>query len=235
MRRYDSFGIRFGLAAWLATLLLLTGAPPALAEGFVDVRMGPAFSENGDLGFRSTGPGPGRDDRLEYDPGFTFGVRGGYWFDPTASWLGLGLDFSYFHALEDRTRGELDIFALPLTPLLMVRAPLGASDEFPNGRVQPYAGVGPALTLSIARLALDDTVPGMDDFYDAALDVGVDVRGGLAVHVAPRVALFLEYRYTYLDLDYDDEVDLRGGPDPDVDVDTILRTHHTTFGVSFRF
>lgn len=228
--------LSFRLAVWLpATLALLLAAQAGRAEGFVDLRLGPAFSENGDLDVRSNGPGPGRGGRLEYDPGFTFGVRGGYWFDPTASWLGLGLDFSYFHALEDRTNGELDILAMPLTPLLMVRLPLDPSQDYPGGRVQPYAAIGPALTLSIARLALDDTVPGMDDFYDAKLDVGLDVRGGIAFHVSRRVALFAEYRYTYLDLDYDNEVDYRYGPDPDFDVDTILRTHHPTFGVSFRF
>jgi len=221
-----------GLPVALALLLV---AQAVAAEGFVDLRLGPAFSENGDLRVRSNGPGPGRGSQLDYDPGFTFGVRGGYWFDPTASWLGLGLDFSYFHALEDRTNGELDIFAMPLTPLLMLRAPLDASPDYPGGRVQPYAAIGPALTLSIARLALDDTVPGADDFYDAALDVGVDVRGGIAFQLSPRIALFAEYRYTYLDLDYAKEVEYRYGPDPDYDVDTILRTHHTTFGVSFRF
>lgn len=110
-----------------------------------------------------------------------------------------------------------------------------ALDPYPGGRVQPYAAVGPALTLSVARLASEDLVPGLDDFYDARLDVGLDARGGIAVHVAPRVALFFEYRFTYLDLHYENEVDYDFGPGPDLDVDTILRTHHTTVGVSFRF
>jgi opacity protein-like surface antigen len=236
MRRAIPSILRSLATARLAVAIGLLAAPAAMqAEGFVDLRMGPAFSENGDLRVRSNGPGPGRGSQLAYDPGFTLGVRGGYWFEDSFNWLGLGLDFSYFHALEDRTNGELDIFAMPLTPLLMLRAPLASDADYPGGRVQPYAGIGPALTLSVARLALDDTVPGLDDFYDAALDVGVDVRAGIAFQVSPRVALFAEYRYTYLDLDYDDEVDLRGGPDPDFDVDTILRTHHPTFGVSFRF
>jgi opacity protein-like surface antigen len=203
----------------------------------VDVRGGPAFSETGDLRARSDGPAIGRTrDRLDWDVGASFGVRSGYWFTSSGlNWLGLGGDLSYFHALEDKTNGELDIFAFPITPLLMVRAPIGANRDYPGGRLHPYAAVGPAFTLSVARLALDDVVPGMDDFWDAQLDVGLDARGGIAVHVSPRVALFVEYRFTYLDLDYDDEVDYDFGPDPDIDVDTILRTHHTTFGVSFRF
>ncbi len=221
--------------AFLCACTLLAAPAAVRAEGFLDVRLGAAFSETDDLEVRSDGPVVMRGDRLEYDVAPSFGVRGGYWFTQDASWLGLGLDLSYFHALEDRSRGELDIFALPLTPLLMLRVPIGVDDRFPGGRVQPYAAVGPALTLSVARLATDDFVPGLEDFYGAEFDLGLDARGGLAVHVAPRVALFLEYRYTYLDLDYDAEVDFDFASDPDLDVETILRTHHTTLGVSFRF
>lgn len=238
-RRIRSAGPR-GLASTLApisilALSLLGIAEAARAEGFVDVRMGPAFSENGSVSIRSNGPGPGRGRNVSYDPGFEIGVRGGYWFEGGANWLGLGLDLSYFHALEDRTHGELDLFLMPLTPLLMLRAPIDADADHPGGRIQPYVGVGPALTVSVARLGLDDTIPGAEDFYDAALDVGFDLRAGLAFQVSRRLALFAEYRYTYLDLDYDNEVEWRYGPDPDFDVDTILRTHHPTFGVSFRF
>jgi opacity protein-like surface antigen len=226
----------FRLAVSLPIALTLLGVAQAVrAEAFVDVRMGTSFSENGDLDVRSDGPVVTRSDDLGYDVGPSFGVRGGYWFTPSLRWLGLGLDLSYFQALEDRSNGELDIFAFPLTPLLMVRAPIGVGDRYPGGRVQPYAAVGPALTLSVARLATEDLVPGLDDFYDARLDVGLDARAGIAVHVAPRIALFFEYRFTYLDLHYENEVDYDFGPDPDLDVDTILRTHHTTVGVSFRF
>jgi opacity protein-like surface antigen len=233
MRRTDAFRPACRSAVLLALLVL---APTAQAEGFVGVRGGPAISETGDLRARSTGPGIGRTrDRLDYDVGGSFGVRGGYWFGPELNWLGLAGDISYFHALEDRGRGELDLHLFPLTPLLMLRAPIGTSQRYPDGRLQPYAAVGPALTFSVARLALDDVVSGFDDYYDGEFDVGLDALGGLAFQVSPRVALFVEYRFTYLDMDFDNEVDNDLGPDPDVDVDTILKTHHTTFGVSFHF
>ena len=220
----------------IASIALLLTAPSAQAEGFVGIRGGAAISETGDFRARSTGLAIGRTtDRLDYDVGSSFGARGGYWFEHGFNWIGLAGDLSFFHALEDRSRGELDLYLLPFTPLLMLRAPLGASDRYPGGRVQPYAGVGPALTFSLARLGLDDAVPGFDDYYDGAFDVGVDALGGLAFQLSPRIALFAEYRFTYLDLDFDREVDNDLGPDPDVEVDTILRTHHATLGVSFHF
>lgn len=232
MRRIHAFRTTCSSVVLLALVL----APSAQAEGFVGIRGGAAISENGDLRARSSGASIGRTrGHLDYDVGSSFGVRGGYWFGPEVNWLGLAGDISYFRAREDRRRGELDLHLVPFTPLLMLRAPLGTSQRYPGGRVQPYAAVGPALTLSVARLALDDVISGLDDFYDGEFDVGVDARGGLAFHVSPRVALFMEYRFTYLDLDYDSEVDNDLGSDPDVDVGTVLKTHHTTFGVSFHF
>jgi opacity protein-like surface antigen len=224
-------------------LLGLSSAPalvsaPAAAEGFLDLYMGASFPENGDVDARASSPSifaASINDRIEYDTSFTGGLRGGYWFEDAANFIGIGLDLSYYGAFEDTSTAPLDIYALPITPLLMARIPIAVEEDFPGGRVQPYGAIGPGFTLSVALADLSELGIGIDDLADASFDLGLDVRGGLAIHVAKPIALFAEYRYTRLRPEYDDEVDFDFGPDIDIDIEPDLDVHHLVFGVSFRF
>ncbi len=238
---------------WIARSLVLFAlflapvwsAPRAVsAEGFLDLYLGASFPENGDVdGRASFGGVPGATisgtDRIDYDTAFTSGLRGGYWFEDAANFIGLGLDLSYYGAYGEVSNTpvdiEFDVAALPITPLLMVRVPIAVEDGFPGGRFQPYGAIGPSLTVSIAYADLSRYGVGLDDFADASFDVGLDVGGGVAIQVAEPIALFAEYRYTRLRPEFDDEVDFDFGPDIDIDLDPDIDVHHMVFGVSFRF
>jgi opacity protein-like surface antigen len=228
------------------------------AEGFFDLYFGAGFTKdtNADVEPDDFDPTLTLDGEIKDDVTPTFGFRGGYWFEGATPFIGLGLDFSYYGAHgkircvpNDVAPGfcptagintDLDAWITPITPLLMLRIPIAASEEIPGGRIQPYAAVGPAFNLSFAFSELDDlgpTVGLVDDFEAASLDVGLDARGGIAVQVARHFALFTEYRYTYFKPDWEDEVDdaFAFDFDTDIDVDADIRTHHIVFGGSFRF
>jgi Outer membrane protein beta-barrel domain len=227
-------GTLTGLFAMAGTIVT---AEHAAAEGFVDLYLGAGFPQNDHLHLSADNPAAGvpakRNAKFYVTP--SAGVRGGYWFEGPARFVGLALDLSYYRYFQDTSRAAFDFIVLPMTPLLMARLPLGERNEsFPGGRFQPYAAIGPALNLSFAYGDLSELNTGIDDFGDASFDVGLDARGGLAVQISRRIALFTEYRFTYLKPNYHDEVGFPG-PNVDVDVDATLATHHLVFGVSFRF
>ena len=233
LRRRSLRNVARGLAA--AIFLL---APTSGAEGFFDLYAGAAWAENDELncnGCAALGLGALTRLRLDYDePQGSFGIRGGYWLPGAANFVGLALDLSTYRATDEGI-ADIDIIAVPLTPLLMFRVPLLTSDAFPNGQLQPYGAIGPGVTLTVARADLSNFNVGFDDFADAKIDVGLDARGGLAIQLTDWLALFAEYRHTRIDLDYDANVDFDFGPDLSVDADTHLNAHHLAGGVSFRF
>ena len=230
-------------------LTALLAAVPARAEGFFDIYFGVGLPEDGDVDVHTDDPTidanpsfqqayPGNSD-FEWETTPSTGMRGGYWFEQTGiSFIGVGLDLSYYRAYDDDDFASLDVWLTPITPLLMLRAPLGYSEDYPGGRVQPYVAVGPGFTVSAAHADLSELGVGLDDFEDVSLDVGLDARAGLAVQLSRHFALFGEYRYTYVEPDFDDSVDDGfGAPDfeADVDFEPELATHHIVFGASFRF
>jgi opacity protein-like surface antigen len=202
------------IALLLATLVVvaLTASSAARAEGFVDLRVGGSFTEDNDV---EVDP-PGFEFSTEYEDSPTGGIRGGYWFDPLP-WLGVAGDVSYF-APDDDTPGGPEIDVIPISPLLMLRAPLVTSEEFPNGRVQPFMGIGPGIFVTI----VDFDSAGDDD----TVEVGLDAHAGLNFQVTRLVSLFAEYRYTYVE----PEVEIQG-----VDIEPELSTHHVGAGVGFHF
>jgi hypothetical protein len=167
------------------------------------------------------------------------GMRGGYWMsEPPFNFIGFGLDLSYYRAFDQDSFGPVNIWATPLTPLLMLRIPIGYSEEYPGGRIQPYIAAGPGFTLTAAHADLSELGIGLDDFEDATFAVGADARAGLAIQVARHIAVFSEYRYTYLKPHFSDTVDDGFGPpdfEANLDIKPTLSTHHVVFGVSFRF
>lgn len=235
-------------AVWLA-LALLIGPAPARAEGFFDLYLGVAFPQDSDIDTDADDPFVDQDiayhSKVDWETSESFGMRGGYWFEfPefAPSFLGIGLDLSFYRAFEDSDFAELRVWATPLTPLLMLRFPIGYSEDFPGGRVQPYIAVGPGFTIAAADANISEIPPSQDiafeDFEAGGFGVGFDGRAGLAIQVAQHFALFTEYRYTWVKPHFDDEIDVASVPvgfHTDVEFDPEIETHHIVFGASFRF
>ena len=131
------------------------------------------------------------------DTVWTVGGRGGYWFDRGPRWLGVALDVSYFEPEYSGSGNvaKLKIQTITVTPLAMFRLPLLETPEHPNGRLQPYVGVGPGIFHQKATVQFGS---GAGDISDEGFAVGVDVRAGVAYEFLPNWALFLEYRFTHV-------------------------------------
>ena len=200
----------------IATFVLATlgiAAAPARAELAIDIFGGVSWTKPADVavdGIDDTNATVrGVFSNVELDPGFTVGLRIGYWFE-SLPFLGLGLDGFYFSLpvpaqtvattvsvsgsifdkpISSTGSGQVRLpsFELPsagFSPQLMLRWPLFTSNELPKGRLQPYVGVGPAWAVTI-------------DTDKAALILGGLVRGGVSFQLFRHLALFAEYRYSF--------------------------------------
>ena len=124
--------------------------------------------------------------------------------------MGLALDTSYFKPGSDSQ-------AIPTSLLVMGRLGFLKGGDFPDGRLRPYAGVGPAVFFTL----LDGEL--------ASVEVGLDVRAGVLFRLNERIAVFGEYGFTHV------------SPSLDADkTDTQIEARRSTpttssSGVSFRF
>ncbi|HSF06481.1 MAG TPA: hypothetical protein VLG10_11885, partial [Methylomirabilota bacterium] len=132
------------LAPILAAGVLLPGARPAAAEPFLDLYAGAAQTESATVKaaqrdcnfgffFATCGPETKATRDADFDLAATYGIRGGYWFEPVP-WLGIAGDLSTFEADSDNVRFQI----VPFTILVMARLPLLTTDDIPRGRLQPY-------------------------------------------------------------------------------------------------
>ena len=231
----------------IATLALATlgiGAAPARAELAFDIFGGVSWTKSADVavdGIDNTNVSvKGVFKDVDLDPGFTVGLRLGYWFE-FAPFLGLGLDGFYFSLpvpaqtipttvnvtgkifdkpISSTNSGQVRLpsFELPsagFSPQLMLRWPLLTSDDLPKGRLQPYVGVGPAWAVTI-------------DTDKAALILGGLVRAGVSFQLFRHLALFAEYRYSFFpNFELRDKSGLHFKTD--------LDTHNVVGGISIRF
>ncbi len=181
---------------------------PAIAapEWFADVYLGVAatHSSEGD----TTVSGQTTRDHFDGDASVNPGVRVGRWFE-TLPWLGLALDTSYFKPGSDSQ-------AIPTSLLVMGRLGVLKGGDFPDGRLRPYAGVGPAVFFTL----LDGEL--------ASVEIGLDVRAGVLFRLNERIAVFGEYGFTHVSPSLDSDK-------TDTKIDTTFDTHHVVVGVSFRF
>jgi hypothetical protein len=233
---------------WFALAALSIGGP-ASAEGFVDLYFGAGFPQDSDI--ETDADDPFVDADIEYagdvdwDTTESLGFRGGYWFGEYGpSFIGFGLDFSFYRAFEDSDFAELEVWATPFTPMLMLRAPLGYDEDYPGGRVQPYIALGPSFTLAAAEANLDEITPSGpgDAFYDefdaGGFGVGFDARLGVAVPIGTRFAIFGEGRYSYVEPHFEEDLDVASTPfgfETEVEIEPELEVLHFVFGASFRF
>lgn len=233
--------IRFSSKLWAASTLCLAAAlfaaasltpPTARAEWAIDAYLGPNFPENDDTGRRNT---------ADFDGNITSGARIGYYVPVVRHFdVGLLLDVSgVFQDIDgfkrtgtqpgggtfDLDLGDIDFNFVPISPLVLLRVPLGYTSEFVHGRYQLYGGGGPSLVWSEVNGSIID---------DQSLDFGVDIRGGFNFMIVPFWGIFAEYRYTYFEPDFNDDTTVQNLPfEFKADVDS--STHHILFGTSLRF
>ena len=171
----------------LACLGALSG--PASAEWFADVFVGPSFTQNEDVVYKTNVIGSIRDKDVNFKNVVSFGGRAGYWFESTP-YVGLGMDVSHFRPDIGRqfpTRcllgfcfvPELDPIDLAVTGIsfdVLLRLPLLTSKEFPKGQLQPYLTVGPTIFIS----SIDINESGFTPSKHSDTDTSVGVKAGAA-------------------------------------------------------
>jgi hypothetical protein len=197
------------------TFLLLALASTASAEWFLDGYVGASLTHKNDLTFEAFGTEIERD--AEFRSSAIFGVRGGKWLDGLR-WLGLALDLSYF-------RPSADIQVFPITALVLARYGFLPDDEFREGRLHVYGGLGGGLFISNL-----DGFLGRFEGSDTSVDVGLDTRLGVSYRVESNWAIFAEYRFTHVSPSLDIDAFNRATP-----ADTTFNTSHFLLGLSYRF
>jgi len=124
------------------------------------------------------------------------GLRVG-WFAGRFPWLGVAGDFSVF-IQSWGIQSPYEVTVIPISALLMLRAPLVRSPEHPNGRAQPYLAIGPSLMISTAKLAEGLAALGTARVStDTTADAGLDARIGIRLVASSWISVVLEYRATY--------------------------------------
>lgn len=206
----------------LVTLCLMT--LPVQAEWYLDLSAGAAVTQEDAL--RSSNGGITDSHQQNFDPSWEVALRIGRWF-PEVRWLGISTEWSFYEA-ENAVLEEnlINTFSAHL----MFRLSLQETEEHPDGKIQPYFGVGPGLFVSYAE-ADSLTVPG-GTVKDATSDPGLDTRLGVAWMIEQNLGAFLEYRFTYFRARYEDFKSASGREDK---IEADYLTHHLLLGISYRF
>lgn len=211
----------------LAAMVLLgcaSLASTATAEKTLNLYMGTSFTADSTLD-GTVGGLPAAAREVSWDNSIEAGIRASYWLEGGWNWLGIALDVSYFRPDVSSSSGAPvsalgSLHVIPVSPLLMVRAPLFVSERYTNGRIQPYIGAGAGFVTSVATSAGSSR-------RETDFDFGVDARLGLSILVRPRFGIFLEYRYTDVVVHNRDVFGDR--------IKTTLESDHLNAGVSLRF
>ena len=172
-------------------LMLLLIPATVRSEFFIDAYGGIANTYSGSFSAMREDNGSFSFDGgdLSGSTGPTVGLRGGYWFKKM-NWLGGALDFSHFETESSQSSANISFNSVSL--MLMLRYPFLISDDFPNGRFYPYAGVG----ASIIFTEIDS--PYVDAPDSESLDddsgSGVVLCTGATWFLNRSLGVFLEYR-----------------------------------------
>lgn len=218
---------------WLLAATLAAGLTrPASAEWFVDVYGGIAMVEDTTVTGTITsafGSVQSAAENVSFDTAPSLGVRGGYWFREP-KYLGLAGDLSYFRADGDNVVASTTGLSL----MLIGRLPLFESEDYPNGRLQPYAAIGFGYFSSSVTA---DLRPALSrELEISGGSVGLDARAGVAFQISKLIAVFVEYRYTSFEVDIEEEntffLVFPGGSER---ISMDLTAQHYLAGVSFRF
>ena len=220
------------ILAGLLAYCIVSASVPVFAEGFFDLYAGSSFTDSARVKISSNVAETSGDVRLENDT--TYGLRGGFWLN-NLPWLGFGGDFSSLHTRGKNTQFDI----LPLTPMALFRLPLFVEEEVPQGRLQPYFGIGPSISLyTYAQANLGPPTNGISGTSSIGSAVGFQLPVGVAVQLSRRFGLFSEYRYAFYKVDVDQEflTQIFGNSDTVArNVKADLSMHNILVGISFRF
>lgn len=194
------------------------------------------------LGFTRTHAGDNRftlngvtvRELRDTDQSSPFGGRLGYWFRSPA-WLGVALDMSVLTPDFNDASGPplpgspVTVTVVPISGLLLIRLPLEKSEDFPNGRLQPYLGGGPGIFYTSLSEFAGNTVAPPAVLEDSSWTLGYDARAGITGLIRERLGLFLESRYTRVR----PRLESRTGGGQVQYVPT-FRTYYVVLGVTFR-
>lgn len=219
--------------ACCALLVLVSFCCDAQAEMFVGAYGGWARSRSTDVSASTqtcltvTCATPSTTTRsVGFRSAASAGLRAGYWLERLPL-VGVAGDISFYNA-----RGAgLDVEAIPLTVLALVRLPLFSSREFSQGRLQPYVGIGPSLVLQQATVDFRPALPSPITGWSFAS--GWDARAGLAIPLSSRLSLFTEWRLTQQRLEVKNTPLFNLGAHDRIS--TTLTTQHYLFGFALRF
>jgi opacity protein-like surface antigen len=215
------------------TVFALICATPTLiqAEGFVDLYLGAAITDGSEVKVESHYPDESASHKASYDTSFTFGGRIGFYPD-VFPYLGVASDLSYFQGNSQ----NVDFSVVPFSLLFMLRYPLLISEDYPQGKIQPYLGGGPSAIYYDMTVDFRPTLS--ERISDWGFDTGWDFRAGLLWQFHKNFGLFGEYRYTHYKIKYKAETAdwlLGFEPRTRVKVETPLDTYYFMTGISFRF
>jgi opacity protein-like surface antigen len=215
-----------------ACMVVLVSLPLQAHAGiFLDIYGGAVFTGSSKIEVETSYRTVKKD--VNYDTYGEFGGRVGYWFNNKPG-IGLALDASGFKREGEGLKTEI----VTLSPLLFLRMMTQVSSDFPNGRIQPYIGLGPAFFFSQFDTNtghLSGDIPllpvNLDEKYSAqSTDIGFDGRLGIKFKFAWNFAILGEYRFTYAEPTYSENLGGFG-----IDVNSTLQTHHILIGVGWEF
>jgi opacity protein-like surface antigen len=249
MERIKRWGGLFPWRTVLALGLLSVGI--ARGETTIAIYSGKSFTSDSDLTLRQPGNNTRlRFEGVAYeDQSFTspiyYGARVTHFFK-RKPWLGASIDFFHYKAYaltnrrvravgtdrgtpvdrDQRLDDTIQRFSIShgvnyLTLNVLGRLRWKRDDQFPEGRIQPYAGVGGG-----GLLLHPESVIGGRSFQQYEWNgLGYQLFLGVDYRVTRRWGLFVEYKFNARN------VNVRV---VDGTADTRLNTHHLAFGTSYR-
>jgi opacity protein-like surface antigen len=207
-----------GIVAFFYILFLAT--PEVRAEAFIDIYAGQSKTDKGKTDITGNVGGIAASGDVEYASSVTVGGRAGWWI---GKYLGVGLDV--FHFDSDLKNSSIEQGNLAIAFDLMARLPLLANEGMPQGRLQPYVTVGPAIFVS------DQKSPGFT--HGESASVGFKGGAGLKFLFTKHFGLFGEYRYTYFKPTQDFET--TGSAPSTGEITQRIGTHHFVGGLAIHF
>ena len=195
----------------LGSVLMLWISTNAQAEFIAEIYGGEGWTgqHNAQVSLPNAGI-TGTHYELQFDSAAIVGGRASYWFN-RFKYLGFGLDVSHYFGPDQKEQTALTQlcvtgFGCSVSPEMikkfsnnvtvvgfdaMFRCPLFISDQFEQGKLQPYIDVGPAVFMT----TLNDTgnfIPtGQSSTYSS---VGIRAGAGLKLFFTSNIGAFVEYK-----------------------------------------
>jgi len=204
-------------------VFLLFNPQFSMGEGFGDVYLGwhDTHADDMDVKLNESPVGTYPDS----DSGSIFGGRIGFW-SKNYAWLGLAVDAS----VSQVDFGEIDIGIASASLLVMARLAVNKSEQFPQGKVQPYAGAGPGIFFGGMSEFVPEIPPSGAVLDDSYFNIGLDARAGITFLFNERYGVFLEYAFKRFSSEFNSDVTAGTAI-----LKPTLSSNTLSFGMTFRF